>query len=439
MVTSWARLRSWHRRITRALAVVLVITVIVTVVIGVVAPGVNGPRVDGRMQHLMSLSEEQRAEYVKSHAAETVAYLNLTPLETAEWWTKRSMPDQGDVVTVLPEYVGNLEGIDYTSRDLANRKQLQKALVTAKHAVSAHPSSKATMTLASLTAIKSSISGHHSPHRYLIALTADEPPLAAVSVGNLDTAAQVTFNVPGMGTFTNDMQTWTQSAQNVWEVQLAMGAPQSHAVVAWIGYVTPPVGVDAALGGYAASGAPLLTSAIEGFHAARGPNKPAAVSVIAHSYGATTAANAIADADLDLFAFVRLGAAGVEPRINSVKSLNASHIYAGEAKRDVEARWGQVARHDPRVPSFGAKVLSVDGDTELQLHAVTGHAPVLHSKWNDNVRSPLWSRIKSHSKRTQDFALHLNSFGYLDMNTESLRNAAIATTPDSTQPMTDGE
>ena len=47
-------------------------------------------------------------------------------------------------------------------------------------------------------------------------------------------------------------QLWTQSAQNLWDEQGEVGAPTRRAVVSWIGYVTPPPGVDAALGDYAA-------------------------------------------------------------------------------------------------------------------------------------------------------------------------------------------
>ena len=72
-----------------------------------------------------------------------------------------------------------------------------------------------------------------------------------------------------MGTYTDDMQLWTQSAQNLWDEQGDIGAPTRRAVVSWIGYVTPPPGVDAALGDYAARGAPLLTADVRGVNAVR--------------------------------------------------------------------------------------------------------------------------------------------------------------------------
>lgn len=84
-----------------------------------------------------------------------------------------------------------------------------------------------------------------------------------MSIGNIDTAVQVPFNIPGMDAFIDDMQTRTRSAQNAWDVRHAVRAPPKQGVVAWVGYVTPTVGIDAGLGGYAARGAPQLITAVK--------------------------------------------------------------------------------------------------------------------------------------------------------------------------------
>jgi hypothetical protein len=71
----------------------------------------------------------------------------------------------------------------------------------------------------------------------------------------------------------------------------------------------------------------------------------------------------------------------------------------------------------------------VDGDATADLLAVTGHAPVLHSPWNDDPYSSAWSHITSTALFEEKYAEHLSRYGYLDAYTESLRNTAIATTP----------
>ncbi|RII99137.1 hypothetical protein DZF97_16205, partial [Clavibacter nebraskensis] len=233
--------------------------------------------------------------------------------------------------------------------------------------------------------------GHAEPRRWLVSLSHRDPPLAAITVGDLDTARQVTFTVPGMGTYTDDMQLWTETAQNVFDAQAAVGAPAAHAVVAWIGYRTPPPGVDATLGDYAERGAPLLASEIQGLQAARHGGDLASVNVIAHSYGSTMAADALAARDLGVDSFVMLGSAGVEDGIANARQLHARHVYAGEAADDGEAVWGRLSRQDPRAPGFGATVISVDGDPARGLLPVTTHAPVLHSRWNDDPDSRAWT------------------------------------------------
>jgi hypothetical protein len=429
--------RWWRRFIT-------VIGCIVVASVAVLTAPSNGSLapVDSSLQKLMHMSVDQRAKYLNKHPADTVEFLNATPQLTADWWNTQKTWKRRDAITVLPKYVGNLEGIDYESRDIANRKHLSKAITKAQAAVKAHPDDPMNQkVLRSYLAIKSAAnSGRRTtPRRYLTYLTDDRPPLAAISVGDLDTAEQVTFNVPGMGTYTDDMQAWTQSAQNVWEAQGEVGAPSQRAVVAWIGYVTPPVGIDAALGLYATQGAGKLITALEGFRAARDSTVPITLNVVAHSYGTTTAADALADVDVGVYAFVMLGSAGVENRIQTAGALHAKYVYAGEAALDEEARWGRVTRHDPRAPAFGARVLSVDGDAALGLRPVTGHAPVLHSKWNDNPLSPIWTRIKDNAEFLKEFSQHKNTFGYLDNGTESLQNTAIATTPHANTKMTTGE
>jgi hypothetical protein len=64
---------------------------------------------------------------------------------------------------------------------------------------------------------------------------------------------------------------------------------------------------------------------------------------------------------------------------------------------------------------------------------VTTHAPVLHSPWNDDPDSRAWTTIRDPAQRAAEFAAHEETYGYLDAGTESLLNAAIATTPHATQ------
>lgn len=429
------------KRLRRSLTVVGF--VVIALLSLLISPSLGTGRINAKMDHLMSMNATKHQAYLAEHPSQRLEFLNSSPDLVADWWHSQDQSDRVDDVTILPKYVGNLEGLDYASRDYANRWYLKAGIAAAKKAVAAEPQNTvARGNLRSLVAIKATISGKRTPRRYLMTLTTSSPPLAAVSVGNVDTANLVTFNVPGMGTFTDDMQAWTQSAQNVWEIQGKVGAPKKRAVVAWIGYVTPPVGIDAALGGYALAGAAKLLTTLDGFRAARShafEPHPWKLNVVAHSYGTTTAADALAHTAVKVNSFVMLGSAGIENWIRGASALHAKHVYAGEASQDPEAHWGRLSRQDPRTPGFGARVLSVDGDTARGLRAVTGHAPVLHYKWNDNPLSAAWSHVKDIDQFVAEYTAHENSHGYLDPGTESLRNTAIATTPNPKVPMTGGE
>lgn len=123
-----------------------------------------------------------------------------------------------------------------------------------------------------------------------------------------------------------------------------------------------------------------------------------------------------------------LGSAWVEYRIGSAAALSADRVYAGEAALDLEALLGRVERIDPRTPSFGATLIGADGDPARGLRAVTGHEPILHSSYNDDPASKAWTKYADPGERDRLYQEHMRSFGYLDTGTDSLENAARAST-----------
>lgn len=138
-------------------------------------------------------------------------------------------------------------------------------------------------------------------------------------------------------------------------------------------------------------------------------NSGAHVSVVAHSYGTTTASLALAEDDVHVDAFVTLGSAGLPANLDSASDLRADAVFSGQAQ-DVWAidqargdQWAWTGRLSPEHPinpidpEFGSHSFSVAGDGTLR--AVTDHGAV-----------------------TSDEG------GYLDKQTESLRNVALATT-----------
>jgi hypothetical protein len=428
-----------HRRRETALALAAVLVGLV------ILPAPPGSGVEGgfaQLDRYAALTPAQAQRMIAAHPALELQVMDASPERVVTWWAAKDRKRQRALIRTSPQLIGNLDGVDYASRDAANRRQLHAEIRMEQAAIAARPGdADARDRLTALTAIRAALhpkpraGAGAEPRRSLVSLSHRDPPLAAIAVGDLDTARQVTFTVPGMGTYTDDMQLWTETAQNVFDAQASVGAPAAHAVVAWIGYRTPPPGVDATLGDYAERGAPLLASELAGLRAARAGGDLSAVSVIAHSYGSTMAADALAARDLGVYSFVMLGSAGVEDGIDDARDLHTRHVYAGEAVDDDEAEWGRLSRQDPRAPGFGATVISVDGDPARGLLPVTTHAPVLHSPWNDDPDSRAWSTIRDKAERAAEFRAHEKTYGYLDAGTESLLNASIATTPYASGPL----
>lgn len=323
--------------------------------------------------------------------------------------------------------LGNLEGVDYWARDTANRTVLDARIRAAKQEVEDLESTipydngagwaRASEKLEALQQIDTASQfeqGSKAGERFILSLTDDVPPLAAVSIGDLDTADNVTWAVPGMGSDTTGMIGWTDSAQHIYDQQADTG-PEDRAVISWMGYKTPPQPVISGkldfgvLGSdYAEAGGDNLAASIRGFDAVRNGDAPT-TNIVAHSYGSTTSAYALTQDDVQVDTFTTIGSAGLPNSVDDAGDLNADHVYAGQA-RDVWAidpakgdQWAWTGRlspehgQDPTAPDFGATAFGADGSGQL-------------------------NPVEDHATHTED------ERGYLDPNTESLTNIGFATT-----------
>ncbi|WFR68406.1 alpha/beta hydrolase [Curtobacterium flaccumfaciens] len=121
---------------------------------------------------------------------------------------------------------------------------------------------------------------------------------AAIAIGDLDSAADVTVVVPGMFfTVTGQMTDFTNTANDLYTEQAtvaglaAPGSGNGVAVVAWMGYRTPDLSNILSLD-LAKTGAQRLERAVDGLRAGRVGDQPR-LNVVAHSYGSTMALMAL--------------------------------------------------------------------------------------------------------------------------------------------------
>lgn len=339
---------------------------------------------------------------------------------------------QDALIASLPAVVGNLAGLPAWARDRANRMTLVSAVAQAEQDLAdakerreglGWPASQAAdqgieAAQANLDAyrnIEKTLASTAKPGRSLLTLdTEHRPPLAAVAVGDVDTATNVSYMVPGMGTTTKDTTGWTTAAQNLWTAQESKNATGAeHAVVAWMNYEAPPVPTGLTTmgvlhGDAARAGADRLSADLLGFRAAR-PDAPT-LNVVGHSYGTTVASDALHDHGVHVDAFVSVASAGIEQDIGGASGIAADHVYAGQGSPgipftdDPRDQWAWVGRagsgrQDPMDASFGATTFGTNGGDPGEGAGVTTHDPIGYG----------------------------GSQGYFNLGTESLDNVAQAT------------
>lgn len=357
-----------------------------------------------------------------------------SPDRVAEWWANLTPETQQAFEAAAPGILGNLAGLPYTVRDDCNRAVYEEAR-----------SRRSTLTAEQkkvLTALEKVLA---DPTASLVCFNLDAPvPLVAVGFGDLDTADTVTWAAPGMGSDAVDAtQSWSQAAKNVFDKQNDLDPGRTHAVVAWLGYDTPDY-VTVNTSAPARDGSWRFANELDGTHATRAAHPQVSfpyVSVLAHSYGTTMAADALTRTKYPIDSFTMLGSAGLDTDV--VASLSDLHvkqpgglpgIYTATASLDYLAPFGATlglrGQPNPEAVSSpgtawalpldkpktmgGAQSFSVEGatlpDGEV-LKPTTGHS----SLGEEEPGFDFFNGIAPEG------------YGYLDEKTESLQNAAYTT------------
>ena len=196
---------------------------------------------------------------------------------------------------------------------------------------------------------------------------ANGAPVAAVVLGDLDTAENVTVNVPGATTTLDSTLQKVRAASGLLNSAARLQGSTSFAVVSWFGYRAPALPEVPAQGRAAAGGAELA-SFLDGIHDSRG-GAPRRLTVLGHSYGSTTAAEALVQTRHHVDTFVTYGSVGFTDATKP-EHLNVDRVYATEGQADHTAIKGRIGRTDPRDLS-DVEVFSSEAAGGLT--AVTGH------------------------------------------------------------------
>ncbi|TCL78068.1 MULTISPECIES: alpha/beta hydrolase [unclassified Curtobacterium] len=297
----------------------------------------------------------------------------------AQWWAGLGADEQGTLLVHAPSIIGNLEGVPYAVRDRANRSTLTTGL--------ADPDTGAAHA-AMLGQVRDSLRREPGdPQRFLITLDTRAAGRAAISIGDLDTAADVTVIVPGMFfTVTGQMADFTNTANDLASEQATLaplaaggsGDGTGVAVVAWMGYRTPDLSNIMSLS-LADSGAQRLERTVDGLRQIRDGDQPR-LNIVAHSYGSTTALMALASGRMSADTLTVLGSPGSDVRSAADLDVASDEVFVGVAHSDPIAGSGYYGT-DPGGSSFGATVMNLAGGADALAAGDLFRRPVGHNDY----------------------------------------------------------
>ncbi|MCZ8381867.1 alpha/beta hydrolase [Mycobacterium sp. CPCC 205372] len=255
-----------------------------------------------------------------------------TPQDVKAWWDALSTDEQNRVKAEHPEWVGDRDGVPVEVRSEVNVAQLDAEIAEAQREVDSLPPRDQWLRengglgpggylqerkyddmraqkegrLAELRGLKDSLAQktEGEPPKYLMLLDFPEgrEPLAAVAVGNPDTAEHVTVTAPGVGTTLDSMPGMVGEAQALHteigaQLDLAQVRGEEVATIAWLGYEPPQADdisiVEAGFDRRANEAAPDLAEFYRGINATNEHGSEVNLSAFGHSYGSLTTAQAL--------------------------------------------------------------------------------------------------------------------------------------------------
>ena len=361
---------------------------------------------------LKRLDEDQLSRLFESSPALANQLRLVDPVTINEWWhglAAGGVSQQTTLLQSLPRVFGNLEGIPYANRNTANQIALNLDLVALSKRIGSlqgriawhdqHGNGQHDDLLARLeefTALQKtmgelktlSTKGYGDNPTSLVSYEFGYPPLAAISLGDLDTAATVTYNVPGMGNSTKNMRSWMAASNNLHET---VSRGDDAATVAWMYYDTPPMpwpptldSLDVLSNERAEVGGERLADNLAGFRAVRSVDEPQ-LNGKAHSFGGPTFIHAITQPGVHVDNVFLVSTPGAQSHITHASQLNADNVYATRIRNTIygiedglfglpnedgdNAAWmGRVFSDDRETdvmdPEFGATLYGSDTGTD---------------------------------------------------------------------------
>jgi hypothetical protein len=236
------------------------------------------------------------------------------PADVKKWWDSLSNEQRQELMRTHAAEIGNLDGIPAAVREQVNAARLPEEIAKAQALVDymrTHPNGKpnpaqlgawqgARDKLADLQQLQKTLKDHPGVGLLLLDTTSNpKTVLAAVAKGDVDNARQVGVTVGGMTTNVRGSvdgitgEIISQYDQAVELRQLAgVANPESVATIAWLGYEAPGMNFDVTDDALAKAGAGPLNNFYQGLGATSNvPDQE--ITAFGHSYGSLTTSLAL--------------------------------------------------------------------------------------------------------------------------------------------------
>lgn len=294
-----------------------------------------------------------------------------TKLEDVKrWWESLSGQQRDRLIAQHPPDLGNLNGIDTVSRDKVNEAVMNDDIArvqstAAQHHVSVdqvtqHPeqyglTSSAVSRYTNALKTKDGLSTDSDGKNPVFLQTYDPEAFEgrgreAIAIGNPDKADNTTVLVPGTGSSVRDGYLTHRDGLNVYNEARRADPNKSNSVVVWMGYHAPDSALDPQIGQttLARDGGGVLAGDVNAF-AVTHQGDPSHITVIGHSYGSTTVADAAAGSGMHANDVVLVGCPGTDLARSAADFhlAEGGHVYVGSASTDPITHLGGIQGHLP--------------------------------------------------------------------------------------------
>lgn len=331
-----------------------------------------------------------------------------SPEEVKQWWDSVPPERRRELLDDWPERMGNLNGIPVAERDYANQIVMRQDIARpAEVAKSRGVSVDEVLAHPGLYGMNPEMMArYHNAMKVRDALSQDskntggaqtylqvyEPAKfggdgrAAIAIGNPDQAPNTAVVVPGTGNSVESGWLGGSDAVELYREANAADRTNATAVVAWMGYDAPDALYDPRVGATALAqeGGQMLAADVNALNATH--QGDGHMTVLGHSYGSTTVADASAGYGMHTDDVVLVGCPGTDMASSAADfHLNeGGHLYVGAASTDPVTKLGSI----PQIPLPGTGFsVSLGDDPAMDGYGSTrfkAEVPGITTPWGDH-------------------------------------------------------